>query len=125
VVNFAHSSCKEHGDWENAWRACEKKYERYNWIHAYPNACAEVVALWFGNGSFDETIHICCMEGLDVDCNGAQIATLLGILHEEKTLDGRWKDPIGDVLHTYMRGLNEISIKGLAKWTADIVVSLR
>lgn len=125
VVKFALYCCKEYGTWENAWRACEKKYERYNWIHAYPNACAEVVALWFGNGSFDETIHICCMEGYDVDCNGAQIATVLGIIHREKTLDPRWTEPIGDKLNTYMRNLQEISIKELAKWTADLAIALK
>lgn len=125
VVKFALYCCKEYGSWQNAWKNCEKKYERYNWIHAYPNACAEVIALWFGKGSFDETIHICCMEGYDVDCNGAQIATVLGIINKEKTLNRDWTDPIGDTLNTYMRGLEEISIKELSKWTADIALSLK
>ena len=45
------------GDWESAWRQCEERFKTYNWIHAYPNAAAEIIALWFGS-SFDEMIHI-------------------------------------------------------------------
>jgi ADP-ribosylglycohydrolase len=124
VIRYALACCKREKHWEDAWRSCMKQYERYNWIHAYPNACAEIIAMWFGEGSYDETIHICCMEGYDVDCNAAQIATVLGVIHAEHTLDNRWVAPIGDTLNTYMRGLPEISIRKLAEWTGEIACRL-
>lgn len=34
VVKFAWDECRKNSDWESAWKACEKKYERCNWIHA-------------------------------------------------------------------------------------------
>lgn len=115
VIDYALNLCKTCPDWESAWRQCEEKFKTYNWIHAYPNAAAQVIALWFGT-SFDEMLHIIAMEGYDVDCNAAQIATAYAIL-EGKPLDKRWTDPIGDRLETYMRGIRETSIQALAEYT--------
>lgn len=115
VVKFALDCCLKNDHWQGAWKECEEKYRIYNWIHAYPNACAEVIALWFGNGDFDQTMNIICMEGYDVDCNAAQIATPLGII--KRRLDPKWTEPIGDKLLTYVRAHKELSIKELAKYT--------
>lgn len=122
VVKFALNACRQAEDWKTAWRKCEKKYEKYNWIHAYPNAAAEVVALWFGEGDFDKTTHIIAMAGQDVDCNAAQILTVIGIIKGMDGIDAKWKEPIGDELVTYLRRPRKISIKALAKQTADAIV---
>mgnify|MGYP001032017010 FL=1 len=115
VIDYAMGLCKSCEDWETAWRQCEERFKTYNWIHAYPNAAAQVIALWYGS-SFDEMLHIIAMEGYDVDCNAAQIATAYAIL-EGKPLAPRWTDPIGDKLETYMRGIRETSIRELAEYT--------
>ncbi|MDD4388075.1 MAG: ADP-ribosylglycohydrolase family protein [Bacilli bacterium] len=117
VVTFALNQCIEKKNWRLAWKACEEKYYRYNWIHAYPNAAAEVIALWFGYGDFDKTMNIICMAGYDVDCNAAQIGTIIGIIKGKEALSKKWTDPIGDQLKTYIRGHKELSIKELAKFT--------
>ena len=118
VISFALEVCRSSADWESAWRQCEERFKTYNWIHAYPNAAAEIIALWFG-GSFDEMIHIIAMEGYDVDCNAAQIATAYAI-SEGKELEKRWSAPIGDKLETYMRGIRELSICELSKYTCTL-----
>ncbi len=123
VVAFALEQCKKHGDWESAWKVCEKKYERYNWIHAYPNAAAEVVALWFGNGDFDETMHIIAMCGWDVDCNAAQIATIVAIA-VNAPLNEKWTSPIGDKLDTYMRDIKKLSIRELSRQTWQLAQAM-
>ncbi len=121
VISYAFERCQEEENWEKAWEACEKRFEKYNWIHAYPNAAAEVVALWYGNGDFDETMHIVAMEGQDVDCNAAQIATVLGIIGGPEKISKKWTDPIGNDLNTYVRGMKTMKIDELAKWTVEIV----
>ena len=107
----------------DTWRQCEERFKTYNWIHAYPNAAAQVIALWYGS-SFDEMLHIIAMEGYDVDCNAAQIATAYAIL-EGKLLAPRWTDPIGDRLETYMRGIRETSIRELAAYTCRMARKAR
>lgn len=116
VIAFAREQCRKFGDWESAWKVCEQRYCRYNWVHAYPNAAAEVVALYYGEGDFDKTMHIIAMQGYDVDCNAAQIATVVAIAGG-KEIGGRWTEPIGDILDTYMRKLKKLSIKELAHRT--------
>ena len=124
VVSFALDACREASDWQRAWTRCEERFKRYNWVHAYPNACAEVVALWFGNGDFDETLHIIAMEGQDVDCNAAQIMTAVAVAATDgasgdSAVPPRWLEPIGDTLYTYVRTMKEMSIHGLATWTVE------
>ena len=121
VIKFSLDKCKEHGKWEKAWRECEKKFEEYNWIHAYPNAASEIVSLWFGNGSFDETMYISAMTGQDVDCNAAQIASIIGIISKDKEITSKWTDPIGDDLITYVRGMKHMKITELGQWTTRSV----
>jgi len=119
IIDFAYNASKETNNWEEAWAKCEKKLERYNWIHAYPNAAAEVIALYFGEGDFDKTMNIMAMQGYDVDCNAAQIATVIAIA-SRKHVDKKWSDPIGDDLITYMRKIKKISIKELAHQTSEL-----
>ena len=120
-VSTALAWCVEHDDWRKTWERCEMKFREYNWVHAYPNAMAEVVALWYGNGDFDETMHIIAMAGQDVDCNAAQIGCVLGIMHGPAAIDRKWTDPIGDQLDTYLRGMKNMSIRRLADWTVAAV----
>ena len=118
VVRYALDQAKTHDRWEPAWRAVEAKLQTYNWVHAYPNAAAEVIALWYGNGDFDETLHINAMCGQDVDCSAAQALTLLGVMQTAAGIPSKWKDRVGDELKTYVRGMKTLSIRELAEWTA-------
>lgn len=113
--------CKQHEDWHTTWALCEEKFVEFNWIHAYPNAMAEVVALWYGNGDFDQTMHIIATVGQDVDCNAAQIATVIGIIGGFEAIDKKWTEPLGDVLNTYIRGMKTSTISELSNWTTRAV----
>jgi len=53
-----------------AWLELDKHFERYNWIHAYPNLAADLLALWYGGGEFTESMALLAKAGYDVDCNG-------------------------------------------------------
>ena len=125
VIRFAYEQCLNHSTYEDAWLACEEKYNHYNWIHAYPNACAEVVALYFGEGDFLKTLSICGGCGQDVDCNAAQIMTVIGTIIGSNNIPEYWKNPIGDELYTYVRGIKKMSIKELAKTTVEVATKLK
>ena len=125
VIRFAYNECLKHDNYYDAWKVCEAKYNHYNWIHAYPNACAEVVALYYGNGEFEDTLAICGGCGQDVDCNAAQVMTILGVINGSDFIPEYWKAPIGDELITYVRGIKKMSIKGLAKQTVEVANKLK
>ncbi|MFV0379238.1 MAG: ADP-ribosylglycohydrolase family protein [Anaerorhabdus sp.] len=118
-ANVAYTLCKKHDNWEEVFKKCEEKFIKYNWIHSYPNIMAEVVALYYGNGDFNETLHIVGMCGQDVDCNAAQIMTAIGTIVESDNIEARWREKIGDRLDTYIRDKKVLSIKELANKTLE------
>lgn len=120
VLEFALNACRNSDNWLDAWRLCDAKYEEYNWIHVYPNAAAQVIALWFGEGDFDLTLEIICTIGHDVDCNAAQILCMLAIQKGSNIIDNRWIEPLltGDII-TYMRRPAEISLDALVNQTVE------
>lgn len=122
VLAFAIDACRASADWQSAWALCDEKYVEYNWIHAYPNAAAQVVALWFGKGDFDLTLEIVCGIGHDVDCNAAQILAVLAIQHGSGIIAERWSAPLlaGDIV-TYMRRPAQIAFDDLVGQTVDAV----
>ena len=111
-------------DFYTAWAACEEKYKRYNWIHAYPNAAAEVVALYFGKDNFNDVMHYIAMCGQDVDCNAAQLGAALGAKLGTKGIEERWTDPFGDEIVTYLRGNKTVSLQELINKTIAVVKQL-
>ncbi|MCX5512497.1 ADP-ribosylglycohydrolase family protein [Kaistia algarum] len=125
VVRFALDAARKSADWKSAWALCDAEYVEYNWIHAYPNAAAQVIALWFGQGDFDETLAIIGGCGHDVDCNAAQMLAAVAIAKGFASIDKRWIDPIGDELVTYMRRPAKTTTSAVCAMTVDAVRSAR
>ena len=123
VLDFAFDCCKKYEDWHQALSDCEKKYERYNWIHSYPNACCEIIALYYGNGDFEETLHIITMCGFDVDCNAGMIMPLIAISQGIACIPEKFLHPAFDRLDTYMRGrYRTITLEDLVEMTVSSVI---
>ncbi|MDC7237685.1 MAG: ADP-ribosylglycohydrolase family protein [Sphaerochaetaceae bacterium] len=120
VVDFAYQACLEN-DFMGAWKKCEEKYKQYNWIHVYPNAAAEVVALYFGNGDFNETMYKISLCGQDVDCNAAQIGVVVATMNGMKCIDNHWLEPFkSGELNTYLRGRKKIQLNDLIEQTIKV-----
>lgn len=122
VITFALEKCKQYENWRDALKECEEKYVKYNWIHAYPNACAEIIALWYGEGDYEKTLHIITMAGIDVDCNAAQIMAILGVQLGTEGIPEKFIHPAFNQLITYLRGDKEISLDQLVERT---VISIK
>lgn len=124
VLDFALAQCASHETWLDAWRPCERRTERYNWVHAYPNAAIEVIALWYGGDDFVRTLEICGGCGQDVDCVAAQVMTVWGTIHGFDAIPGYWIEPFGDRLDTYVRDMKVLSIRKLSERTAAVAREL-
>ncbi|MDO9546722.1 MAG: ADP-ribosylglycohydrolase family protein [Pelolinea sp.] len=116
-LNFVLKTAKQESDPIKAWHVCDEFLKRYNWIHAYPNMAADVLALWFGEGDMTKTLSILAKAGMDVDCNGGLVGNILGITGG---VPAKWADPIGDLLETYLPGKERLSIKKLADSTTEL-----
>jgi hypothetical protein len=100
-----------------AWRLLDARFEEYNWIHAYPNLAADMLALWHARGDLTAAFRWLAHAGLDVDCNAGLVGTVLGIMHGAPE---QWAAPLGDLLETYLRGKERLSIRALAVRTAHL-----
>ena len=122
VLDFTWDACEKHDDWRRALTECEERYRKYNWIHAFPNACCEVIALYYGNGDFSETLHIITMCGLDADCNAGMIMPIIAIRNGYGSIPEKYLHPAFDKLTTYMRGgMREITMDALEEKTVKAV----
>lgn len=94
-----------------------QRFEQYNWIHAYPNAAADIISLAYGGRDMTASFALLARAGLDVDCNAGLVGTVLGIM---AGAPAAWADPIGDRLETYIAGKEELSIRALAERTVRL-----
>ena len=124
VVRYALYCCTSWGDPATALARCDEGFARYHWVHSYPNACIEIIALWYGNGDFDATARIVAGAGYDVDCNAAQALGILGAMHTDAAIPTRWVEPLGSQIATYCRGIPEISFDALVDLTVTARKSL-
>ncbi|HSM23444.1 MAG TPA: ADP-ribosylglycohydrolase family protein, partial [Anaerolineaceae bacterium] len=118
MVRYCLNRLEASDDPVSTWADFEMKFERYNWIHAYPNIAAVIYALWFGNIDMTETFSLLAKAGLDVDCNAGLAGNVLGIL---KPVPKKWANPIGDKLETYIIGKEILSIRELALKTYKLI----
>jgi len=121
-LSFCLEVLERTSDPADAWSKLDRHFERYNWIHAYPNLAADLLALWYGRGDFTESMSLLAIAGYDVDCNGGLVGSVLGVIRD---VPPSWADPIGDLLETYIKGKEKLSIRELAERTARFAKQYR
>ncbi len=121
VVQFAYDQCVKYDNWHDALRECEQKYIKYNWIHAYPNICCEIIALMYGDSDYEKTLKIITMCGVDVDCNAGMIMPIIGIQKGIDIIPKRLIHKAFSTLETYMRGYEKITLDELVDETVNSI----
>lgn len=121
VLNEIIVVCEKNTDWRQVRKTIQRRFEKYNWIHVYPNLCCVIASLWYGKGDFDETMKLVSAMGYDVDCNAGEVGTILGVMKGSKELSEKWVSPLKDCLQTYLPGFEKIRISELAKTTTQMV----
>lgn len=125
VITNTMDICRRSGDWRAAWENCLVELKEYTWVHAYPNAAAEVVAIWFGNNDFEQMLEIICLEGHDADCTAAQLLTAAAIISGIERIAPKWTDSVSGELDTYLYGREKIKIEDLTEETTTAYMKFR
>jgi len=120
VLDTCFRTVKDRDSAEAAWTVLDERFERYNWIHAYPNIAAVILSLWYGGSDFTESFRLLAHAGLDVDCNAGLVGTVLGVM---RGVPDKWSAPLGGVLETYIKGKERIAIDDLAARTARLAIA--
>ena len=119
IINNVMGVCRRSKNWRHAWEICLEELKEYSWVHAYPNAAAEVVAIWFGENDFAKMLEIICLEGHDADCTAAQLLTAAAIITGMEKIDAKWINSVSGELDTYLYGMEKIKIEDLVKETTE------
>jgi hypothetical protein len=115
IIKEILETLTSHADSSRVWKALEERFKEYNWIHAYPNIAAVLLALWYGQGDMTQSFSLLASAGLDVDCNSGLAGNILGIM---KPVPSQWAEPLGDLLETYILGKEKLSIRQIASRTS-------
>ncbi len=90
--------------------------------HSINNGAIVAMGLLYGEGDFEKSITITVMGGLDTDCNGATVGSILGVSSGAKSLPEKWTAPLNNLTESYVQGFNNSQISDLAKRTFRLTI---
>lgn len=93
------------------------EFSEYSAIHTINNACLCAAAVVYGKGDFEKSITTAVLGGLDTDCNGATVGSILGAMNSAEGIPSKWTEPLHDTLYSSIPGFHPISISECAKRT--------
>lgn len=105
-------------DWEAAADRVWATYGHYNEAHVINNAAVVALALLYGGGDFERSITIAVMSGLDTDCNGATVGSIVGTMVGARALPCKWTSPLADRFESWVAGFGNGHISDLARRTS-------
>jgi ADP-ribosylglycohydrolase len=115
VVRRTIDWCSSAAGWRESWRRVEETYaEQYHPVHTLPNVGAVLVGLLHGGGDFGRVVCITTMCGLDTDCTAGQAGASAGTICGAAAIPARWKEPVNDMMETYVAGFETLSVTDLA-----------
>ncbi len=87
----------------------------FDCTHTINNACCCVAAIVFAKGDFSLAVSTAVLFGLDTDCNGATVGSVMGAFGGADAIPDYWKDPLHDTLYAALPGFHPISIAAVAR----------
>jgi ADP-ribosylglycohydrolase len=93
------------------------KYGRYHPVHTINNAAIVATGILWGGGDFTRSIGIAVSAGLDTDCNGATVGSVVGAMIGAAAIPAKWVKPLNDRLLSVVAGDSDVKISNLAERT--------
>ncbi len=111
--------CARSDDWETAMEEIESLTNALsppvmNAIHAINNACLCVMALVFGGMDSVGSVATAVMGGLDTDCNGATVGSIVGAAHGRSGLRNDLAERLNDTIRPNLVGFSEVTMTEIA-----------
>ena len=92
-------------------------YGRYHPVHTINNAAICAMALLWGEKDFTRSIGLAVSAGLDTDCNGATVGSIVGVMVGAEAIPQHWKTPLGDRVESFVAGDSDARLSELAERT--------
>jgi ADP-ribosylglycohydrolase len=82
--------------------------------HTINNACVCVASILHAPNDFTKAIGTAVLFGLDTDCNGATVGSVMGAFLGEGAISDHWKKPLNDTMYSMLAGYHPIAISDVA-----------
>ncbi len=102
-------------DYLHARQLIDAKFEGMNRVHTINNMCAVVFALILGGKDVTACLSNSIAMGLDNDCNGATVGSIVGACLGIEKVPEHWYKPFNDTVWTYLRGYPTLSIDDMVE----------
>jgi ADP-ribosylglycohydrolase len=125
AIDSCISAWKKESNFEEAYNKLMEKYGKLNPVHTINNAVIVVLSLLYGESNFSKSISLAVTAGLDTDCNGATVGSIVGALVGEEKIEGKWKEPLNDTVETGLSGHKDSRISELSERTLKLIESYK
>ena len=120
AVKQARNIVAEASDGQQVLTEVLKAYESYNVVHVINNGALSVAAIAWSRGDFQTALTTAVMGGMDTDCNGATVGSVMGAFCGAEQLPARWKEPLSNCLYSGLAGSHPAAISDLAERTCRV-----
>ena len=126
LTSFVHEVMDWFDSGKSVEEACKLIHQKWNdanphhWCHTLSNAQIVALGLLWGQGDFGQSISWAVTAGIDTDCNGATVGSIIGMMYGAKNLPDRWIAPLNDRLDTGISGYQHVLISDMAKLTVQM-----
>ena len=123
MVRFMLDLCAANDDWEVVSKIMIERYyvEAAKFNHSIPNAANVILGLLKGEGDFTRTLGITVMAGLDTDCTGATVGSIMGCAYGMEAIPKYFSEPLNDCIKLEMRDFREERISVMAQRMFSVV----
>lgn len=120
AMNLALEIADTAADGEDLLDRVLEAYKEYNVVHTINNAALCLAAIRFSRGDFETALTLSVMGGMDTDCNGATVGSVMGAFCGAAGIPEKWKAPLNDTLYSGLAESHPIAISELAKRTCGV-----
>jgi ADP-ribosylglycohydrolase len=120
VIGICGKHDNDSNKFESVIRDIYEILNHYNPVHTNNNAGICVAAILLSGGDFEKAITISVMGGLDTDCNGATVGSVVGAITGAKNAPKHWTHRLNDTLNSEIVGYHPIAISECAKRSVEI-----
>ena len=106
--------------WEECYEAMMNQYGDYSAVHTINNALIVAIGLLYGGGDFEKGVTIAVMCGLDTDCNGATIGSIVGAIAGAHRIPRKWVKPLHDTIDSELIGVGKVRISDVAAQSVEL-----
>jgi hypothetical protein len=104
-------------DWESCMDRLEAELGEMHAVHTINNMLICLIAMHYGELDTTRTPAIAVMCGLDTDCNGATVGSIVGAIAGRADFGGRLADRLNDTVRPNMLGFQQVTMRSLAERT--------